>query len=246
MANRIHRTKHKKVNGHFTIIPNYSARNESLSMAARGLLLFLLSQDPDQFINKQFIYSAFPDGRYKIDNAYKELLVQGYICEDKQKREGGRFAGKDYVVYETPLNESLPNLMQELLITSNGKTAHKTDKLAQKDGQISSKEEYNILIYIPMENLLLNDQPYFDLLCKKYSHLWTKEEIEKFLSACSLKHIAEETQFTEGDITRARALFEKHLINRSLYRGNKRGRQNTKDVNQLLTEAKKLEDASDI
>jgi hypothetical protein len=66
----------------FTIIPNDLAQGSGLSMAAKGLLLYLLSLPAEWVIRLIDIKTHFPDGKSAISTAMKELIGAGYVYRE--------------------------------------------------------------------------------------------------------------------------------------------------------------------
>jgi hypothetical protein len=77
-------------------------RDKRLSLKARGLHQLILSHPDTWEVNeKELVGQSDKDGRDSFRSAIKELLDAGYL-EYAQQREGGRFGGGVYNVYESP------------------------------------------------------------------------------------------------------------------------------------------------
>jgi hypothetical protein len=87
--NRIIHRIHK--NKEFGIIPNSLARDTSLSLAARGLLVAILSHSDDWGINRRLIESmTVLDKKHKIDSGLRELEAAGYARYVQERDVLGR------------------------------------------------------------------------------------------------------------------------------------------------------------
>ena len=86
----------------FVTIPNELARDNSLSLKARGLITYLLSMPTDWVIYKSKLHTQVNDGREGVNKAFNELVAAGYILEVKTiDTKTGQFI-YDYIVYPEP------------------------------------------------------------------------------------------------------------------------------------------------
>lgn len=84
----------------FVMIDKSCLDDPRLSLKAKGLLAYLLSR-PDNWSPKvSHLIKQSTDGRDSVYAALKELREYKY-CYRKQIREGGKFAGYEYTIYET-------------------------------------------------------------------------------------------------------------------------------------------------
>lgn len=83
----------------FTVISNETLSTPKLSLAAKGLLAYLLSLPDDWKINMSELSEHFKDTEGKIRKAIKELTEEGYV-DSWMMRKGNRSIGFRYVVYE--------------------------------------------------------------------------------------------------------------------------------------------------
>lgn len=75
----------------FTIVPNAALESGKLSVAAMGLLVYLLHL-PDNFpLRKTRLYEKFPNGRDKIITTFNELVQAGYVIQHQERNEHGSF-----------------------------------------------------------------------------------------------------------------------------------------------------------
>lgn len=97
----------------FFSIQNATARDERLSLAARGLLVFILSMSDDWQFSVNGLAKQLGVGRNKIIALIKELQTAGYISIEKETRQGGKFSGAAWTIRETPENRSPENQTTE-------------------------------------------------------------------------------------------------------------------------------------
>jgi hypothetical protein len=81
----------------FTNIPNYFIQDTSLSIGARGIMAYILSQRDDWIIYKSHLMKVFKKGKYAIRTVINELEKAGYLsCKDnrikKTIKNGSKFA----------------------------------------------------------------------------------------------------------------------------------------------------------
>lgn len=102
-VNNIRRSKPER---DFSIIPNSTLQDETLSWQARGMLCYLLSMPVDWVINvKDLAKRSSKNGRDAAQKILNELIETGYVLRE-QVRDKGRFVGYNYVVYD--LKQDLP------------------------------------------------------------------------------------------------------------------------------------------
>jgi hypothetical protein len=93
--------KHK---GRFVIVPNGIFRDPRLSMAAKGLLAYLLSLPPDWEVRHDQLQRELGIGRKLLERAFKELVAAGYVIRDELqgRDERNRFTTLNYIVSDIP------------------------------------------------------------------------------------------------------------------------------------------------
>lgn len=111
----------KRVNP-FVQIDKNMLSDSKISWKAKGILAYLLSK-PDGWVTYLVdIEKQSTDGRDSVRAGVKELLESGYL-ERKRVREGGKFRGWEYSVYEYPnVSESTENGLSEIGKAEDGKS----------------------------------------------------------------------------------------------------------------------------
>lgn len=91
---------------HYTIISNAWARDDRLSLKARGLLALILSHRVGWNISIESLARTNPEGKAAIRTAVTELERGGYLRREHVRDEGGSFVGYDYVLADPPACEN--------------------------------------------------------------------------------------------------------------------------------------------
>lgn len=98
------RINRKKKEHGFVLMDKGFLNNPNLSMKAKGLLAYILGLPDDWIIYKSELPKHFKDGRDAIRETLKELERNGYVTQDRKKRDKrGRMTNDDITVHETPI-----------------------------------------------------------------------------------------------------------------------------------------------
>lgn len=95
----------KKPNQGYYILSNVTAEDDRLSLAALGLLVFLLSRPDDWIISETHLRNKWNVGRDKLRNLLNELVEAGY-AQKTQARDTGKFDRNDWIISESPFTEN--------------------------------------------------------------------------------------------------------------------------------------------
>ena len=127
----------------FFLIQNEPARDERLSLAARGLLVYMLSMSDDWVFSISGLMQAQKLSRQTVVNLVKELENAGYLIIKKEQDKLGRFTGKSWAVYELPQNRSPENRNTEKQTTAEP-VVYKTDIRQNRSSvfQTNKKDQY--------------------------------------------------------------------------------------------------------
>jgi len=102
-----------KIQNNFYVLDKSISEDESLTWAARGLLIFLLGK-PDNWevsvahLIKQTEAAIYPSKRDAVYSLLKELMAVGYVSRIKEDGAGGTFGKTNYLVSESPRNQDSP------------------------------------------------------------------------------------------------------------------------------------------
>lgn len=87
---------------HYMVVANSLATDRSLSFAASGLLLHLLSKPDHWEVSVSALANEAKEGRDKIYSLIKELIESGYARRVPIRNEKGQMAGNDYEIHDQP------------------------------------------------------------------------------------------------------------------------------------------------
>ena len=87
--------------GKFVQIANAAAQDRRLSLAARGILLFVLSLPPDRHFTAEWLETQVPEGRRAVRSALRELEACGYYRRTRTS-SGGNWKW-DQVISDAPV-----------------------------------------------------------------------------------------------------------------------------------------------
>jgi hypothetical protein len=90
--------------GNFYILRNQIAEDDSLSLQAIGLLIFLLTRPDNWEVSENHLRKKWKIGRDKTRSLLAELSEAGY-AKVYQTREEGKFAKNNWIITETPFTE---------------------------------------------------------------------------------------------------------------------------------------------
>ena len=93
----IHRADHSD---NYMVISNRIARDERLSIEARGLLVFMLSMSDDWNFSINGLVSQTGSNRKMILRLVKELKAAGYLVQTRQHGKGGIYTACRWDLYE--------------------------------------------------------------------------------------------------------------------------------------------------
>lgn len=120
-----------RVECNFTILRNSTLRDARMSFKARGLMGFILSQEPGYRISAEELAAEGPDGRDSIRSGLREMEAAGYLVRERRRIGDGRIT-TDSVLYEVPRvaeNPLLPETENPSSVrpAPTGETAGHTD-----------------------------------------------------------------------------------------------------------------------
>lgn len=116
----------------FTTVNNEFLRDMELSLAARGLLITMLSLPDGWNMSGRGLAAILPDGRDKVFSTLKVLENKGYLKRERI-RENGHFVDIEYQFCDSPI-----------FLSSNKEKNEKNRKI--KKNTSSKKEKKNSLI----------------------------------------------------------------------------------------------------
>jgi hypothetical protein len=137
----IRQAHHKK----YVSITNKLAQNNSLSLKARGLMLYLLSLPDDWEVHVNHLVNVCGEGRNTILSILKELKAARYV-----RMEKFGFQGKvEYLVFEEPIDdEGFKKFLQSnrFLNSLNSKQFTKQHLQSTKEREKGPKKDTKLLL----------------------------------------------------------------------------------------------------
>ncbi|WP_307222839.1 helix-turn-helix domain-containing protein [Pectinatus haikarae] len=95
-------------NKNYTVMPNYHLRDKSLSLAAKGLMSFLLSLPDSWEYSISGLSAVLCAGKDQIRARAAELEKRGYLVRhDRKRNDKGQLAAADYELFESPQDNPL-------------------------------------------------------------------------------------------------------------------------------------------
>ena len=94
----------------YTVVSNHHLRNKDLTLKAKGLLSQMLSLPEDWDYTLAGLSRINRENIDAIREVIKELARAGYIVRSRKSDEKGRLRRADYVIYEQPHTEPMPDL----------------------------------------------------------------------------------------------------------------------------------------
>ena len=94
-----------KIEDHYSQIPNDLARNSDISLAAKGLYVYLSSHREGWSMSTERVGEALGVHRNTIAKYVKELEKSGYLEKDLVKDELGKYEGIEYTIHSMPLHK---------------------------------------------------------------------------------------------------------------------------------------------
>lgn len=119
-----------------------------LSFRAMGLLAFLLSKPDHWEVSVAHLVnfsadSARPDGRDSIYSMIDELMLAGFMRRERSRGEGGKMAGYDYEVFDSPQPQpSKPDADQPC--TAQPYTVKPTQVITDSEVKTEKKKELKV------------------------------------------------------------------------------------------------------
>ena len=128
----IHRADHTD---NYMVISNGIARDERLSLEARGLLVFMLSMSDDWNFSVKGLMSQTGLKRSVILRIIKELKDAGYLSYSQEHAKGGKFTAKTWELYEncTVVRSDRSRLSPQSVKTNYGEDPEFIDDAPQSD-----------------------------------------------------------------------------------------------------------------
>lgn len=156
----------------YVVMSNYHLRDKNLSLKAKGLLSWMLSNDERWDYTVAGIVAVMKESRDAINSALCELEDYGYLTR-QQVRDRGKFSEMEYVITEKPITENPISENPQQINTNINKYKNKNNSLSKdKEEQAPETKKY-----------------------KNYGEIYTdpinseiRVALEKFVKSLSKKH----------------------------------------------------------
>ena len=89
----------------YTVMSNHHLKNRALSLKAKGLLSLMLSLPDDWDYTLQGLAHISLEKVDAVRKAIMELENEGYITRTRQRDEGGKLRGTEYIIREQPISQ---------------------------------------------------------------------------------------------------------------------------------------------
>lgn len=89
----------------FTVLDNALLGDMSISWAAKGVLVYLLSKPDDWAVRPEQLIRAGQSGKHAIYRILGELDAAGYARKARARTGSGQFQGYDWMIYDYPYTE---------------------------------------------------------------------------------------------------------------------------------------------
>ena len=172
----------------FTVMSNNHLRNRNLSLKAKGLQSLMLSLPDNWNYTLKGLISICKDGQSSVTSALKELEEFGYLKRVRLHDKAGKFAGWQYIVYETPYlenpnldnpntanpNSEKPNLENPLQSNTNKSNTYLSNTQSINHSSNSKHQQRNVENYKEVVENIKEQIDYVLLkekICRLYIHI---------------------------------------------------------------------------
>ena len=161
----------------YTVMSNYHLRDKNLTLKAKGLLSWMLSNTEGWDYSVAGIVEVMKENRDAINSALTELEDFGYLTR-KKIREGGKFGGVEYLITEIPFTEN-PLAVNPTTENPQQRNNNKINNKQSSKNTLPTVEEQ-----APSGKKKLS---YKDILSDPENKI-VAEALEKFLASCKGKN----------------------------------------------------------
>ena len=145
----------KDIKNHYVNIDQQLIRDETLSWKARGIFMYLWSQNDSWDFYAKEVAKHAPDGIDALNSGLDELEKGGYLTRERKRDKQGQLRGTDWILHEKPKKTSpkskTPKLdypiqvnpVQENPIQENPRLSITNLKNYQLK-EVSTESEYNV------------------------------------------------------------------------------------------------------
>jgi hypothetical protein len=181
----------------FVQIPNDLIQRPDMSAQAKGLICYLLSLPDDWVIYKKEIANHFTNGRTSLDAAFEELENLGYLVGADQVKNNGKFAGRDYILYDKPFgNTDVENQHSGITDAQNQhRPMHEINN--GTDAQNQHLQIHSINKYTNINKQLYSDD--FEFFFTNYHNITKQPKTDKEASYREWKKLTKQEQMKANE-----------------------------------------------
>ena len=122
----------------YTVMSNYHLRDKNISLKAKGLLSWMLSNTDDWDYTVAGIVAVMKESRDAINSALCELEDYGYLTRKQVRSSDVKFSDVEYIISEKPITEN-PISENPQQINTNTNNKLKKDKSHIYEEKISNE-----------------------------------------------------------------------------------------------------------
>jgi hypothetical protein len=136
-------------NKNYAVINTGFLKDKNLSLKAKGLLAYILTLPDDWKIYINELASHHKDGKDSVSNTLNELIKNKYISR-KIIREGGKFKGYSYKVFEIPVKTTTspkPGFPETVFPETENPSLHNINKTKYLNNKVlTTTEKENVVV----------------------------------------------------------------------------------------------------
>ena len=163
----------------YTVMSNYHLRDKNLTLKAKGLLSWMLSNTEGWDYSVNGIVAVMKENRDAICSALAELEDYGYLTRRKI-RDGGKFGGVEYLITELPCTEKPYTENPQQINTNINKELKENKSLPKGKEEQAPKKSYKDVFEAPENKIIKDALVKFINACKGRNYNPKVDTVEKF------------------------------------------------------------------
>ena len=166
----------------YTVMSNYHLRDKNLTLKAKGLLSWMLSNDEGWDYTVAGIVAVMRENRDAINGALCELEDYGYLVRNTFRDNMGRF-DTEYIISEIPsgvIRNGLSVTVNPQQINTNITSTKKEKSLPKGKEEQAPKKSYKDVFEAPENKIIKDALVKFINACKGRNYNPKVDTVEKF------------------------------------------------------------------
>lgn len=168
----------------YTVMSNYHLRDKNLSLKAKGLLSWMLSNTDDWDYTVAGIVAVMKENRDAINSALGELEDYGYLTRVQIRANTGKFSDVEYRITEKPITENPLSDNPQQINTNINKELNKESLPKGKEEpaplEPEKKKSYKDVFEDPSNNYIRDALVKFINVCRGRNYIPKVETVEGF------------------------------------------------------------------